>query len=221
MLYWQLTELGVHCDVVAPTLVPVKAGDRLKTDRRDALKLARCYRAGDLTRVWVPDEAHEALRDLVRAREAAKKDPLRARYRLQKLLLAGAAAFGGYQGLYGADVAWVKTLRVEPMALAAALLDYVSEVDHARERIERLERAIASTRAAIVSGAAPSPRPATRTCAASSSRPHGPIGTAPRSAPSCGAAGQRKRGGQGDGLEGRAAAACSAPQEQKRQREAC
>lgn len=68
VLYWQLTELGVHCEVVAPTLVPVKAGDRVKTDRRDAEKLARCYRAGDLTAVWVPDAAHEALRDLVRAR---------------------------------------------------------------------------------------------------------------------------------------------------------
>ena len=54
-LYWQLLGLGVHCDVVAPSLVPVKAGDRVKTDRRDALKLARCYRAGDLTPVWVPD----------------------------------------------------------------------------------------------------------------------------------------------------------------------
>jgi transposase len=61
VLYWQLTALGVKCDVVAPTLVPVKAGDRVKTDRRDALKLARCHRAGDLTAVWVPDEAHEAL----------------------------------------------------------------------------------------------------------------------------------------------------------------
>ncbi|EQD81075.1 transposase IS116/IS110/IS902 family protein, partial [mine drainage metagenome] len=70
VLYWQLTELGVHCEVVAPTLVPVKAGDRVKTDRRDAEKLARCYRAGDLTAVWVPDAAHEALRDLVRARLA-------------------------------------------------------------------------------------------------------------------------------------------------------
>lgn len=66
-LYWQLVEMGVQCEVVAPTLVPVKAGDRIKTDRRDAEKLARCYRAGDLTPVWVPDEAHEALRDLVRA----------------------------------------------------------------------------------------------------------------------------------------------------------
>jgi transposase len=87
VLYWQLTTLGVDCQVVAPTLVPVKAGDRIKTDRRDAEKLARCYRAGDLTSVWVPDAAHEGLRDLVRAREAAKKDQLRARHRLSKFLL--------------------------------------------------------------------------------------------------------------------------------------
>src|SRR5713101_422282 len=57
VLYWQLTELGVHCDVVAPTLVPVKAGDRVKTDRRDAQNRSRCYRAGDLTPVWLPDAA--------------------------------------------------------------------------------------------------------------------------------------------------------------------
>src|SRR5580700_6808903 len=87
VLYWQLTALGVKCEVVAPTLVPVKAGDRVKTDRRDALKLARSYRSGDLTAVWVPDAAHEALRDVVRAREAAKKDQLRARHRLGKFLL--------------------------------------------------------------------------------------------------------------------------------------
>src|SRR6266481_5389475 len=87
VLYWQLTELGVECEVIAPTLVPVKAGDRVKTDRRDALKLARSYRSGDLTPVWVPDEGSEALRDLVRAREAAKQDQLRARHRLGKFLL--------------------------------------------------------------------------------------------------------------------------------------
>jgi transposase len=88
VLYWQLTTPGVECQVVAPTLVPVKAGDRVKTDRRDAEKLARRHRAGDLTAVWVPDAAHEALRDLVRAREAGKKDQLRAaRHRLGKFLL--------------------------------------------------------------------------------------------------------------------------------------
>jgi transposase len=78
VLYWQLPALGVDCKVVAPALVPTKAGDRGKTDRRDAEKLARCHRAGDLTAVWVPDEAHEALRDLIRAREAAKTDQQRS-----------------------------------------------------------------------------------------------------------------------------------------------
>jgi transposase len=102
VLYWQVTELGIACEVVAPTLIPVKAGDRVKTDRRDAEKLARCHRRGDLTAVWVPDLEHEALRDLVRAREAAKKDQLRARHRLGKFLLRhgkrrgqGTTAWGG------------------------------------------------------------------------------------------------------------------------------
>jgi hypothetical protein len=79
VLYWQFAALGVKCDVIAPSLVPTKAGDRVKTDRRDAEKLARSHRSGDLTAVWVPDAEHEALRDLVRAREDAKQDQLRAR----------------------------------------------------------------------------------------------------------------------------------------------
>ena len=83
-LYWQLTQLGVQCEVSAPSLVPMKSGDRIKTDRRDAERLARSYQAGDLTPVWVPDSKHEALRDLVRAREAAKEDQLRAKHRLGK-----------------------------------------------------------------------------------------------------------------------------------------
>ena len=87
VLYWQLTQLGVDCVVVAPSLVPKKPGDRVKTDRRDAIKLARSHRSGDLTAVWVPDEDSEALRDLVRQREAAKQDQLRARHRLTKFLL--------------------------------------------------------------------------------------------------------------------------------------
>lgn len=84
---WQLTKLGVQCEVIAPSLVPVKSGDRVKTDRRDAEKLARALRAGDLSAVFVPDAEHEALRDLVRAREATKTDELRARHRVSKFLL--------------------------------------------------------------------------------------------------------------------------------------
>ena len=86
-MYWQLTALGAKCEVVAPTLVPVKSGERVKTDWRDAVKLARNYRAGELTAVWVRHAAHEALRDLVGARKAAKKDQLRAKHRLGKFLL--------------------------------------------------------------------------------------------------------------------------------------
>ena len=87
VLYWQLAQLGVECAVVAPGLVPKKPGDRVKTDRRDAIKLARSHRSGDLTAVWIPDENSEALRDIVRQREAAKQDQLRARHRLTKFLL--------------------------------------------------------------------------------------------------------------------------------------
>jgi transposase len=144
VVYWQLTALGVKCEVVAPTLVPVKAGDRVKTDRRDALKLARSYRAGDLTSVWVPDAAHEALRDLVRAREAAKKDQLRARHRLGKFLLRhGRRPPTVMQAWTQAHLAWVKSgVHFDHAAQEATLLDYIHEVDHVAARIERLESAI-------------------------------------------------------------------------------
>src|SRR5213593_1016219 len=109
VLYRQLTALKVSCAVVAPTLVPVKAGDRVKTDRRDAEKLARTYRSGDLTPVWVPDAAHEALRDLVRAREAAKQDQLRARHRLSKFLLrTGRRPAMGLKAWTERYLAWVQ-----------------------------------------------------------------------------------------------------------------
>src|SRR5438105_3139546 len=143
-LYWQLAQLGVACHVIAPTLVPVKAGDRVKTDRRDAERLARSFRSGDLTAVWVPDAAHEALRDLVRAREAAKRDQLRARHRLQKFLLRhGRRAPAGTTAWSEKYRRWIEGVRFEHPAQEATRLDYLSEVDHARERIARLEQALA------------------------------------------------------------------------------
>ena len=72
-LYRQLTELGHRCTVVAPSMIPRKPGDRVKTNRRDAMQLARLLRAGELTEVWVPDEAHEAVRELIRTREHADR----------------------------------------------------------------------------------------------------------------------------------------------------
>ena len=144
VLYWQLTGLGVKCEVVAPTLVPVKVGDRVKTDRRDATKLARSYRAGDLTAVWVPDAAHEALRDLVRARESAKQDQLRARHRLSKFLLRhGRRAPLGVRAWTLRYMQWVREqVQFEQPAQDYTRLDYLHEVEHANDRVRRLEEAI-------------------------------------------------------------------------------
>lgn len=142
-LYWQLTALGVECDVVAPTLVPVKAGDRVKTDRRDAIKLARCLRAGELSKVWVPDPAHEALRDLVRAREAAKKDQLRARHRMSKFLLRAGRRPADDKKAWGSEyMLWLRGVKFEQSARQATMVDYLGELDHVTERIRRLEQAI-------------------------------------------------------------------------------
>ncbi len=144
VLYWQLAELGVKCEVIAPTLVPVKAGDRVKTDRRDAEKLARSYRSDDLTAVWVPDEGSEALRDLVRAREAAKQDQLRARHRLGKFLLrSGQRPAPGVKAWTQAHLTWVRQIRFSQMARESTRLDYLHEVEHMGERVVRLEQAIA------------------------------------------------------------------------------
>jgi transposase len=144
VLYWQLAELGVKCEVIAPTLVPVKAGDRVKTDRRDAEKLARSYRSDDLTAVWVPDEGSEALRDLVRAREAAKQDQLRARHRLGKFLLrSGQRPAPGVKAWTQTHLTWVRQIRFSQMAQESTRLDYLHEVEHMGERVVRLEQAIA------------------------------------------------------------------------------
>lgn len=144
VLYWQLTQLGVDCQVIAPSLVPTKAGDRVKTDRRDAEKLARCHRAGELTAVWVPTAEQEALRDLVRAREAAKKDQLKARHRLGKFLLRhGRQRPEGVKTWTKKHREWIKShVRFAQAALEATLADYVEEVDHVAARIVKLEKAI-------------------------------------------------------------------------------
>jgi len=143
VLYWQLAELGVACEVIAPTLAPMKAGDRVKTDRRDAERLARSFRSGDLTAVWVPDEGSESLRDLVRAREAAKQDQLRARHRLGKfLLLTGQRPALGVKAWTQSYLAWVKQIHFTQAARESTLLDYLHEVEHMAERVIRLEQAI-------------------------------------------------------------------------------
>lgn len=151
----QLTALGVRCDVVAPTLIPVRPGDRVKTDRRDAEKLARLLRSGDLTAVWVPDEAHEALRDLVRAREAAQEDLRRARQRLGKLLLRhGLRAPTGTSVWGEKHMRWLHQLVLPHPTQDAVRQDHLAEVEHQAERVARLERALTTA----VAEAAPAVR---------------------------------------------------------------
>ncbi|MFC2949119.1 IS110 family transposase, partial [Virgibacillus sediminis] len=86
-LYRLLKSMDIECEVIAPSLTPLKPGSRVKTDKRDALNLARLHRSGDLTPIYVPTEDDEALRDLVRGREDIKEDELRAKHRLTKFLL--------------------------------------------------------------------------------------------------------------------------------------
>lgn len=143
VLYWQLAELGIECIVVAPTLVPSKAGDKVKTDRRDAEKLARCFRAGDLTPVWVPSKEHEALRDLVRAREVAKEDQRRARQRLQKFHLRLGLVRPEKSKAWGLKhLDWIRKLSFDLRAHVFVHADFLAEVDHQTERVAALERAI-------------------------------------------------------------------------------
>jgi transposase len=142
-LYWQITALGVHCDVIAPSLIPTKAGDRVKTDRKDAAKLARCYRAGDLTAVWVPDAATEALRDLVRAREVTKQDQLRARHRVSKFLLRhGRQRPDGMRAWTGRHLQWLARQTFELATLQIVYDEYRATLAVLADRVRRLEHAI-------------------------------------------------------------------------------
>jgi len=115
----------------------------VKTDRRDALKLARSHRSGDLTAVWVPDEACEALRDLVRQREAAKQDQLRARHRLTKFLLrTGRRPPLGLKAWTERYWRWLEQIHYTPLAQEVTLRDCMNEVEHMSARVKRLEEAI-------------------------------------------------------------------------------
>ena len=143
-LHRQIAGLGHACDVVAPSLVPMKAGDRVKTDRRDALMLARLHRAGELTAVWVPDAAHEAMRDLVRARAAAMKLFGKSRQHLQGFLLRHGRVYPGKKGWTKAYRRWLTTIRFGNPAQQIVFQDYVDAVTDAEARVGRLTDQIAA-----------------------------------------------------------------------------
>jgi len=138
-LHRQITAMGHVCEVVAPSLIPKRAGERVKTDRRDAVTLARLLRAGELTGIWVPDEVHEAMRDLVRAREAASEDLRKKRQQLQSFLLRHGRIFTGRKRWSAAYIRWLAAQKFEHSAQQIVFQDYVDAVRDARERLERFD----------------------------------------------------------------------------------
>ena len=137
-IHRQLIEAGYECAVVAPSLIPRKPGERIKTDRRDAIKLARQHRAGELTPVWVPDQAHEAIRDLVRARQAAVRTLRQARQQLSGFLLRHGRHYHrpAWTQLHRR---WLAGLKFEQAAHHIVLEDCIAAIEAATARRDRLE----------------------------------------------------------------------------------
>jgi transposase len=142
-LYRQLTEMGHRCTVVAPSMIPRKPGDRVKTNRRDAQQLARLLRAGELTAVWVPDKAHEAVRELIRSREAAVDDLRRKRQAISSLMLRYGRSYPGKKTWGARHRQWLQSQRFDHPAQQLVLQEMTLAVQHAQERLKRIEAAIA------------------------------------------------------------------------------
>jgi transposase len=142
-LHRQLVELGHDNIVVAPSLIPKRPGDRVKTNRLDAESLAKLLRAGELTAVWVPDEAHEAIRDLVRARDAAVKDQRAKRQQLTSFLLRRGISYPGKTAWTKTHDRWLAGLKFEHHAQRLVLEESLSAIHDASARIARIEKAIA------------------------------------------------------------------------------
>lgn len=145
VIWRHLTALGLACEVVAPSSIPKRSGDRIKTDRRDAMLLARLSRAGELTAVRVPGAADEAVRDLVRAREDAVREQRNARHRLKALLLRNAIAYAGKSSWTAAHLRWLATLKLEHAAQQIGFQEYLHSITEASARIARLEQAMRDT----------------------------------------------------------------------------
>ena len=129
--------------MIAPSLIPKRPGERVKTNRRDALTLARLHRAGELTAIWVPDPGHEAVRELVRAREAAMEDLRAKRQHLQSFLLRHGRVFPGRQPWTRAHARWLSELIFEHPAQYLVLREYRQAIEDAEARLERLTQQVA------------------------------------------------------------------------------
>jgi transposase len=141
-LYRTIVGSGHSCSVVAPSLIPRRPGDRVKTNRRDAQSLARLLRAGELVRVWVPDEKHEAIRDLSRARDAAVRDVRAKRQQVGSFLLRQGRIFAGKTAWGLRHRRWLAEQRFAEPAQLLVLQDAVEAVHCAEARLARLDEAI-------------------------------------------------------------------------------
>src|SRR5438445_947497 len=141
-LHRQIKVLGHECIVVAPSLIPKKPGDRVKTNRRDAVSLAKLLRAGELTAVWVPDERHEAMRDLSRARQAVKKDLQRKRQQISSLMLRLGRIYPGKTTWGPAHMNWLMAQKIEHREQRIVFEELLEGIRQECERVERLENAI-------------------------------------------------------------------------------
>src|SRR5215203_1770350 len=139
----QISALGHDCAVIAPSLIPKRPGERVKTNRRDAVTLARLHRAGELTRIWVPDPGHEAVRELVRAREAAMADLRTKRQHLQSFLLRHGRIYRGSRPWTQVHARWLSNLSFEHPAQYLVLREYRQAIDDAEARLERLTQQVA------------------------------------------------------------------------------
>lgn len=141
----ELERQKIDCIIVAPSLIPIRSGQRIKTDRRDACKLAHFLRSGDLTPIWIPDEQTEAIRDLERSREDARLAERAARQQLLKFLLRHGRKFTeGKSHWTGIHWRWIRRQTFDQPALTAVLEDYVQAAQQATQRVQRLTDEIAS-----------------------------------------------------------------------------
>ena len=142
-VYRQITEAGHVCDVIAPSLIPRAPGDRVKTDRRDAIMLAKLLRAGELTPIWVPDPTHEAMRDLIRSRGAAMDQRQTARQQLRAFLLRNGRIYPGIKAWGPVFYRWLGDQKFELPAQQAVMQDYANAVVAAEDRVKERDKQIA------------------------------------------------------------------------------
>ena len=145
VIWRHMTAQGIECEVVAPSSIPRRPGERIKTDRRDAMMLARLSRSGDLTAVRVPGAVDEAVRDLVRAREDAVRECRNARHRLKALLLRNGITYAGKAAWTAGHLRWLAKLKMEHAAQQIGFQEYLHSITEASARIARLEQAMRDT----------------------------------------------------------------------------